>query len=284
MTLRRALDPIRSVVFNIAFYTGSLLYFLLVIGVVFIPGNKGIRLAIRGYCQLSMLFARWIMGIRYEWRGVDLPPEGQPVILAAAHQSYLDPMMAYRYREDVTALAKKELFSTPLVGPLLTKMRVIKVDRQQGGSADSMDDVAKALNAEGRIIIVYPQATRVRPGDRRRLKSGAYVLAKAGNIPVYTVATNAGALWSKGFWHHSGTCVFEICRRLPADMDKTDFMTALENDIVHRSEVLTAESGFADVVKETQALAAAKAQAQTQAAQAEAAAMRANQSTDRAAK
>ncbi len=254
MTLRRMTDPVRSIVFNIAFYLCSVLYFLLVIVTVLMPSHKPVRMAVRYYCKLSLFLARWIMGIRFEWRGTEmLPPEGTPIILAAAHQSYVDPMLAYACREDVTALAKKELFATPFVGALISKMGVIKVDRQKGGATESMDQVAKTLNREGRMIIIYPQATRVRPGGRRRLKSGAYVLAKEGGFPAFTVASNSGALWSRGFWHHSGTCVFEICRKIPKGLDKDSFMRIVEDDVVERSDALAIEAGFADLVAAEQA-------------------------------
>lgn len=255
MTLRRLTDPVRSVIFNLVFYSTSVMYFLLVSPVVLIPGHKAIRAVIMGYCLMSLFWARWLMGIRFQWRGGEhLPPRGSAVLLAATHQSYADPMLAYILRQDLTALAKKELFNTPLIGPLLSKMRVIEVDRQKGSASEDLDQVVGRVHAEGLMLIVYPQATRVRPGERRRLKSGAFYLQDGRALPVCTAASNSGALWSRGFWHHSGLCVFEIVRQLPTDLDKQAFMTALEEDLVLKSEALIRETGFEEQIAQTQRL------------------------------
>lgn len=248
MSIRRLTDPIRSILFNIVFYLLSILYFLIVTPVIFVPGSGPIRAVIRYYCLLSLFLARWVMGIRIELRGRDLLPPDTACVMAAAHQSYIDPMLAYQYRENLTAFAKKELFKTPLVGPLLAKFRAISVDRKKGGASQDMDDVVTRLLDEHLMILVYPQATRRKPGERGRLKSGAYFIQESGALPVYTVATNSGALWSNGFWHHSGLCVFEIVRQLPSGLSRADFMQALHEDLELRSEALMRETGFAGQV------------------------------------
>ena len=243
--MRSLICGIRSIVFNLTYYPLILTYSLLVVPVCLMPGKKPVRKAVYGFCKLSLLWARWLMGIKYEIRFRDrLPPEGTPIILAAAHQSNLDPMLAFMLRQDVTALAKKELFQTPLIGQLLKKMGVIRIDRQSGTAHRGMDQVAQQVRREGQFIIVYPQATRVPVGQSKKLKSGAYFMHQESRLPVYPVATNTGLFWTKGFWHRSGTAVFEVCEPLAEGLDKEGFMMALEDQIVHKSEALITEAGY----------------------------------------
>lgn len=235
----------RSIFFNLSFYVFTLVYAtVFMLPFVLFKTDKQLRKSIYIYCWGSLFLARWVMGIKQTFRGHEkLPAEGS-YILAAAHQSYMDPMMAYIIRQDVTALAKKELFSTPVIGSLLKKCRIIRIDRESGKAHNMMEGVVDQANKLGRPIIIYPQATRVKPGRYVALKSGAYFLQKSGDLPVYTVATTTGAFWTKGFWHRSGHAIFDVIRLVPAGLSKADFMDILEKDIVEKSDTLFKEVGF----------------------------------------
>ena len=247
--MRRLLDPIRSVFFNIAFYGFTALFVpFIVLPMGYLGGEKGVRKGVYGYCRGSLFLARYVMGIKSEFRGAEKLPKDGALILAAAHQSTMDPMMAYMLRGDVTALAKKELFRTPGIGGALKMMRAIRVDRQAGNARSSMDGLGARVLEENRALIVYPQATRIKLGSRKPLKSGAYHLAKDANIPVYTVATSTGLFWTRGFFHRSGTAIFEIKRLLPENMEKDAFMACLEEDVVLASEDLMAEAGYSNLL------------------------------------
>jgi 1-acyl-sn-glycerol-3-phosphate acyltransferase len=210
---------------------------------VFAKTEQPVRMAIYGYCKTSLFLARYLMGIRYEFRGAAKLPSKGALVLAAAHQSYMDPMLTYLLRQDVTALAKKELFQVPMIGPLLKRIGIIRIDRKSGKAHKGMSDVAKRVRDEGRPIIVYPQATRVPIGQVRKLKPGAYFIHKEGDLDVYPVATNTGVFWTKGFWHRSGLVVFQVQDPIEPNLEKENFMTALEQAVVKNSDKLVIESG-----------------------------------------
>ncbi len=241
------MDYIRSIAFNILFYGFTLVYAtLFMLPLCLFKDDKMLRRGVYGYCVVNLWLARWVMGIRQTWIGGEKLPSSGAVILAAAHQSYMDPMMIFMLRQDVTALANKELFSIPVIGSLLKKMRIIRIDRQSGGNAahKKMEDVISQAVDLGRPIIVYPQATRVKPYERKELKSGAYFLQASGELPVYTVATTTGGFWTNGFWHRSGEAIFEVCRLLPKDLSKKDFMALVNEDVVLHSEELFKQVGI----------------------------------------
>ena len=243
------MNAIRSILFNLSFYLFTLIYATFcMLPLCLLKTDTMLRKGIHGYCIGSLFLARWVMGIKQSYRGVEQLPKSGAYIFAAAHQSYMDPIMTYMIRQDVTALAKKELFSIPVIGALLAKARIIKIDRQAGTAHRKMETVIDQAVNLGRPIIVYPQATRVKPYERKELKSGAYFLQQSGDLPVYTVATTTGAFWTKGLWHKSGHAIFEVVRGLPQNLSKDDFMALIEEDVVNRSEQLFGEVGVKNPV------------------------------------
>lgn len=239
------INAIRSILFNLTFYPFTLIY----CGVILAPlslfvSEATTRKGVHIFCKGCLWIARIFGGIKHEYRGADKLPKDGALILAAAHQSNMDPILTFPLRNDVTALAKRQLFSVPFIGMLLKKMRIVRIDRESKTAHKGMDEVAKHVVDLGRPLIVYPQATRVPVGQKRRLKSGAFHLQEATGLPVYTVSTNTGLFWTKGFWHRSGTAVFEIDGPFAPGRTKEEFMTLMEDKVVKRSNELVAEAGY----------------------------------------
>ncbi|WP_417450130.1 lysophospholipid acyltransferase family protein [Kordiimonas sp.] len=238
-------NGIRSILFNIVFYPFTILYCGGVLMPLCLAKTDGpVRRGILVYCNSSLWIARICLGLKHEYRGLEKLPKRGSFILAAAHQSNMDPILTFPLRNDVTALAKKQLFQVPFIGTALKKAGIVRIDRESHTAHKGMEQVAEHIQETGRPLIVYPQATRVRPGDQRRLKSGAYYLQAETNLPVYTVSTNTGLFWTKGFWHRSGTAIYEIDGPLEQGLDKAAFMAVLEKAIVRRSDELTLEAGY----------------------------------------
>jgi putative phosphoserine phosphatase/1-acylglycerol-3-phosphate O-acyltransferase len=122
----------------------------------------------------------------------NLPSEGG-FLLAANHRSYLDPLVvAYAMASDDRAprfLAKKEVTDTPLVGPLVTALGAIRVDRGSG-SDRPLVEAADALRA-GELVVVFPQGTIPRGHDffdpQLRGRHGAARLARETGVPIVPV-------------------------------------------------------------------------------------------------
>ena len=245
----RILDGIRSLFFNVAFYSYGILFLgLIVLPFCYIGNEKIVRNLVDVFCRGSRGMARWIMGIKYEYRGLEHIPADTGFILAAAHQSNLDPIMTFPVREGVTALAKKELFATPIVGQILRAMGIIRIDRQSKKAHTAMQGVGDQVKANKNLLIIYPQGTRVPVGETKRLKSGAYHVHADTSLPVIPVATNTGLFWTKGFFHRSGKAVYEIHPPMEAGLSKEAFMNKLEAIIVGRSHELMADAGYANLL------------------------------------
>lgn len=245
----RIIDGIRSVFFNLIYYPFSILYLgLVVLPFCFGGSERRVRALVDGYCRACRWIARWVMGIRHEYRGLEHLPKEGGFILAAAHQSNFDPILTFPLHKGVTALAKKELFATPIVGQILRKMGIIRIDRQAKTAHKGMQDVGRQVAEEERLLIVYPQGTRVPIGESKKLKAGVYHIHADTGLPVIPVSTNSGLFWTKGFFHRSGTTIYEVGPPFPAGLAKDAFMKKIEHYVLGRSHELVTDAGYGNLL------------------------------------
>jgi putative phosphoserine phosphatase/1-acylglycerol-3-phosphate O-acyltransferase len=98
---------------------------------------------------------------RFDIEGVDLLPDDGPGILVANHRSYFDflalGVTLALHGRPVRFLAKREMFDTPLVGPLMRAIGGIPVDRGTGSPAP-LRAAAVSLEA-GDLVVILPEGT-----------------------------------------------------------------------------------------------------------------------------
>lgn len=144
-----------------------------------------------------MALARVVLGIRMEVRGRENIPATASVILSK-HQSAWETVALQDVFPPLVFVLKKSLLLLPFFGWGLAALKMISIDRAAG--KDALAQVVKQgkdrLGA-GYWVIIFPEGTRVPPGQKRRYKpGGAHLAAKAG-VPVVPVAHNAGELWPR---------------------------------------------------------------------------------------
>jgi 1-acyl-sn-glycerol-3-phosphate acyltransferase len=93
---------------------------------------------------------------------------------------------------------KRELLWIPFFGWGLALMSPIAINRSRGMAA--MRQIArkgKERLDQGFWVIVFPEGTRVAPGEKRRYQPGGAWLASYAHAPVVPVAHNAGRVWPR---------------------------------------------------------------------------------------
>jgi 1-acyl-sn-glycerol-3-phosphate acyltransferase len=135
--------------------------------------------------------------IRLLWRpkvsGLSNIPADGAVILAANHLSVVDsivvPIVCPR---PVYYLAKAEYFRHPVIGPLLTGLNNIPVNRSGGREALLAIDAAVPVLEAGNVLGIHPEGTRSPDGRLYRGRPGTVKLALdtgATIVPVGLIGT-----------------------------------------------------------------------------------------------
>jgi 1-acyl-sn-glycerol-3-phosphate acyltransferase len=84
-------------------------------------------------------------------------------------------------------MAKRELAKIPFLGAALRSGRHILVDRGNHASARTSLDSAAATLKAGAAILVFPEGTRSTQDSIARFKTGAFRLAKLGEVQILPV-------------------------------------------------------------------------------------------------
>lgn len=213
------MDRLRTLLFAIFFYGLSVVLVLLV-PVAALFG----RMALRRYAMAWVSLLRWsaaaILGIRTRIEGT-IPPG--PVLFAAKHESIFEAMELTRLLGSPATVMKRELASIPLWGWAARRYGVIVVDRTANAAAlrRMMKDARTPL-AEGRSIMIFPEGTRVLPGEAPALRSGFAGLYRMLDLPVVPVAVRSGHVWPRKGPKHPGTITFSFGEPIPPGLPRKE--------------------------------------------------------------
>jgi 1-acyl-sn-glycerol-3-phosphate acyltransferase len=220
----------RGLLFQPAFVLWTTLMAVLLAPAAPFVGAAGIRRWARRWEGGILVLLRVICGIRLEVRGT--PPQ-EPSLLASKHQSAFETVVFHRLVHDVAVPLKVELTRIPLFGHYLLKSGSIAVARDAGTRAmRSLMEQSRARLEAGLSLLIFPEGTRVAPGERKPYRPGIAALYLQLGRPVVPVALHTGHVWGKGlFAKHPGTAVIEFLEPIPPGLDRRTFMARLEERI-----------------------------------------------------
>jgi 1-acyl-sn-glycerol-3-phosphate acyltransferase len=133
---------------------------------------------------LTRLFFKFFF--RIEVQGTENIPQNGPLIFASNHISNYDPpaIMSFIYlkRKDIHVVAKKELFTNPLVGYFLKKMGGIPIDRKNP-QISSIKKSIEILNQK-KSLLIFPEGTRKKENKDIEVKDGISFIAYKTNSKI----------------------------------------------------------------------------------------------------
>ena len=235
---------LRSALFAAGFVAATALLVVLLSPALFGPPRAARRAgAVWGHATIFLL--RILAGIRHEIHG-PLPPSG--CIVAAKHQSAWETLALAALLPDPVYVVKQELLSIPGIGLYLRRAGQIAVDRQGGASAlRRMVQEAKAALETGAQVVVFPEGTRVAPGERHPYHPGIAALYRETGAVVAPAALNSGRHWSRrGFRMSPGRIRLEFLELIPPGMDRRAFMACLEERIEEAYQDMEVGGGVHD--------------------------------------
>jgi 1-acyl-sn-glycerol-3-phosphate acyltransferase len=214
------MNLVRSLLYALVFYPGSVLYVLA--GITVLPlGVRPVRRVADAWTGFNRFCARFLLGIRTRIEG-ELP--GGPVIVASKHQSMFETTEMQRILDTPATVMKSELGRIPLWGRLTRAYGIIPVDRDGGGAAlRKLLRAAGDAVAEGRPIVIFPEGTRVAPGERPPLEPGFAGLYRALNLPVVPVALDSGRIWPRrSFVKRPGVVTMRFGEPIPPGLPRKE--------------------------------------------------------------
>jgi 1-acyl-sn-glycerol-3-phosphate acyltransferase len=234
---------IRSFAFNLYFYALTVLTALAGIVMVPVPTPVLLRSLLHRWAQAVVWGMRWIGGMKVEIRGHEFLPKKGPVLLANKHHSEVDGILLAALIPGIAFVAMQELFRIPVIGTILYRLQMIRVDTCGGGrERENLAQFARRACDSGRHIAIYPEGNLMAPGERERYRSGIYYLSRDLGLPVTPVATSVGLLWNRRDWRKkAGRAAIEFLPPIETGLDKQSFMRRLEDTIETASDRLIAE-------------------------------------------
>jgi 1-acyl-sn-glycerol-3-phosphate acyltransferase len=231
---------LRSLTFNVLFYAWSTLVHLLMLPTLLMPRAIILR-AQRTWVRVTLALLAAICGLRHDVRGLERVP-GEPCIIASKHQSAWDTLIYCQLFDGPGLVFKRELLWIPLFGWYVQHAGCIPIDRKGGTKAlrRLIADGHRTLE-NGRYVIIYPEGTRVPPGQRKPHHPGVAALYTQLRVPVVPVALNSGLYWGRRtFLKKPGRITLEFLEPIAPGLSRQDFTADLERRMETASERLCA--------------------------------------------
>ena len=230
----------RAFAFNFIFFAWTAVIGTLGLPILLTTQRLAMRRPLLGTVVLALLKA--IVGLTHEARGLDnIPRDG--CIVAMKHQSAWDTLILPVVLDNPAIVLKRELLFVPFFGWYAARAGTIAIDRKAGaGALRRMLERAQPLAAARRTIVIFPEGTRVAPGEHRPYQPGVAALYQALTLPVVPAAVNSGLYWRRrSFLKRRGRIVLEFLDPIPPGWPRDRLMAELEKRIETATAALLQE-------------------------------------------
>jgi len=205
-----ALVFVRSLVFALIEVALTVIFGIVALLSFALPPHTRYRIITLWTHSVLWLLAH-ICGLRFRVLGREHIPASPSVILCK-HQSAWETLALQQIFPPQVWVLKRELLRMPFFGWGLAMLSPIAIDRTAGRQAlDQLVEQGRERFASGFWVVIFPEGTRVPPGEHREYRiGGAWLAAKTG-VPIVPVAHNAGTAWGKNaFLKYPGTITVSI--------------------------------------------------------------------------
>lgn len=208
-------------------------------------GYEGVHRLATVWTGHLLAAARVILGLSYEIRGT--PPTGD-CLIGAKHQSFFDILIIAHHAPHRSFIMKKEILRIPIMGYYTGKAGCVPIDRARGGEAMThmLSQLREIRAAHDQVqLVIYPEGTRVPPGEARRYKPGIARIYGETDLPVVPVAVNVGLFWGKrGIPMRPGHAIVEYLPAIAPGLPPDELLRELQTRVEAGSNALMSEAGF----------------------------------------
>ena len=139
-------------------------------------------------------------------------PEKQGAVIVANHQTGLDIMLLVAAsKRKIRFVAAKEYVDMAVLGRIFKDVGCIPVDRKKKSNNFALEEALKAAK-QGEIVALFPFGGFHLPHENEpKIKSGAAIIAKDANVPIYSVyisgLRNIGSVFISLLFPRSKACL-----------------------------------------------------------------------------
>lgn len=195
------MDRLRSVVFTVFLFAWTLCFaiFFVIAGVMrdFPQRTRLVQI----YARVILEMLRRLCRLDYTVEGLEHLPAGAHVAYWK-HSSSWETFAQFLIGPPKAIVLKRELMWIPIFGWGLALIRSIPVDRGAGASAvNQVVQRGTTILSEGTSVLIFPEGTRVAPGETRRYGVSGALLASRARCKVVPIAHDAGYYWPRRGWY-----------------------------------------------------------------------------------
>ena len=141
-----------------------------------------------------------------------------------------ETLAAFELLPKPVVILKKELLRVPIYGWWARPAGHLAIDRKGGAKAlRALQRAAARKIAEGAQIVVFPEGTRMPPGQTRAYHSGVAGIYAAANAPCVPIAHDSGRFWRyPGIWKSPGEITVRVLPPIAPGLDRKTFLAELQ--------------------------------------------------------
>jgi 1-acyl-sn-glycerol-3-phosphate acyltransferase len=189
---------VRSILFTTLLFFGTMAFGVVVLVSALLPLSPAQRYVIpRQWGLFHTWLAQVVCGLDYVIEGRENLPD-RPFVSLWKHSSAWETLAQMFVVPHASWLLKREVLWIPIVGWAVKTYQPIAIDRSAGHSAvNQVVRQGRERLAAGLGVIVYPEGTRMPPGQTRKYGVSGALLAVETGAPVVPIAHNSGYLWRR---------------------------------------------------------------------------------------
>lgn len=223
---------IKNLIFWLFFSLHTLFFFMLLVLSAVLPARLRHNIG-TVWSKGVVALLKHIIGLDYRVEGVENIPN-EPTIVCCKHQSGYETLALQAIFPQQVFVLKRELFYIPVFGQGLMLMSPIAINRKSPAKATKQIlEQGQKRKDKGFWITIFPEGTRIKPGEKGKYKSGAARMAQQLQMNMLPVAVNSGLYWPKNsFLKYPGTVTFSIQKPIAWDLGSIEeMMKQCENRI-----------------------------------------------------
>ena len=224
---------IRNLLFLIFFFLG-----ISIISILFLPSllmpNKIVLFGGKMMGRWAAFCLKIFLQTKIIVKGRENIIKSEKFFIACSHQSMFDTFYLQTIFNAPIFILKQELIKIPIFGWYLEKIGSVSINRNKI-SKDNLgliDKIKNSVKVTERPLIIFPQGTRVLPGEIVPFKKGVGRIYDELKIYCQPVAINSGNVWPKnGKLASNKTIIISILPAVKPGMRSSDFTNYIEDKI-----------------------------------------------------